>query len=66
MCRPLDDGVIELAGRGHLPGGSKRNMEAIASTVDYGRWDRPLREILPMPKPRAGSSSRYIPIVSSS
>jgi selenide,water dikinase len=38
--------VIELAGRGHLPGGSKRNMKALASTVDYGNVGSPLREIL--------------------
>ena len=43
---PLIDGVIELAGRGHLPGGSKRNMKALASTVDYGTVGSPLREIL--------------------
>lgn len=43
---PLIDGVIELAGKGHLPGGSKRNMKAIASTVDYGNLGSPLREIL--------------------
>jgi selenide,water dikinase len=43
---PLIDGVIELAGRGHLPGGSKRNMKALASTVDYGNVGSPLREIL--------------------
>lgn len=43
---PLIDGVIELAEKGHLPGGSKRNMKAIASTVDYGNLGSPLREIL--------------------
>ncbi len=43
---PLIDGVVDLANRGLLPGGSKRNLKSIATKVDFGRVGSPLREIL--------------------
>lgn len=43
---PLIDGVMDLAEQGFLPGGSKRNMTAVASAVDFGEVDSPLREVL--------------------
>ena len=36
---PLLSGAVELAGRGILPGGSKRNIEAVAPFVDAGNLD---------------------------
>jgi selenide,water dikinase len=43
---PLIDGVVGLAEQGMLPGGSKRNMASVASTVDFGDVGSPLAEIL--------------------
>jgi selenide,water dikinase len=43
---PLIDGVVELAEQGLLPGGSKRNLEAVSTTVDFGDVASPTKDIL--------------------
>ena len=43
---PLIDGVVDLAQKGFLPGGSKRNLEAVSSSVDFGEVVSPIKDIL--------------------
>jgi selenide,water dikinase len=43
---PLIDGVLDLAGQGILPGGSKRNLESVADSVDFGDIPVHIRNVL--------------------
>lgn len=43
---PLIDGVLDLAQQGILPGGSKRNLESVADSVDFGDIPVHIRNVL--------------------
>ena len=43
---PLIDGVVELAEQGILPGGSKRNLESVTDSVDFGDIPVHIRNVL--------------------
>ena len=43
---PLIDGVVELAEQGILPGGSKRNLESVTDSVDFGDIPVQIRNVL--------------------
>ena len=43
---PLIDGVLDLAGQGILPGGSQRNLESVAGSVDFGDIPVHIRSVL--------------------
>lgn len=43
---PILDGAVEIAAAGHIPGGTKRNDEAVRPVVDFGDTPPPLQTIL--------------------
>ena len=43
---PMLDGAVEIAGAGHVPGGTKRNYKAVRPVVDFGATPSAVQTVL--------------------